>query len=106
MLTRYLFLSGLAIGMSITVCNAQAGACDPETESQEHSQRWVDGPANVRMAPNGRVIASIPNKTVVTLIGFQEVTANRIMEIWYHIRWKQGGKTRDGWTHEQNIICD
>jgi len=103
---RSLFLSGLLISGYLVSLNVQGGACDPESESREHHQRRVDGPANARLAPGGKIIGSIPNRAVVTLIGFQEIDESSGAVVWYHLKWKQGGKTRDGWTHEQNIVCD
>ena len=105
MSTRFL-TCGLAIGIALLSCSAQGGGCSPEAETHEHSQRMIDGPANVRLTPAGKAIGSIPDQTAVTLTGFREVSGNGRPAVWYHVSWVQNGQSRSGWTHEQNIICD
>lgn len=89
------------------VTEAFAGACDPAGEAG--NVRRIDGPANIRENPDSksRIVASLPNGSTATIRGFNEhKLGNGKVEIWYRIEWVQNGATFNGWTHEQNIICD
>lgn len=83
-----------------------AAACPPETEIG--LSRRIDGPANIREQPNdqSRIIASLPNRSMVTIVSFAEKLKNGKTQIWYYVKWTQSGQTFQGWTHTQNIVCD
>lgn len=84
-----------------------SGACDPTNEAG--NDRKIDGPANVRQAPNSRskILASLPNLSVVRIVASEFVkTPEKAGAYWYKINWKSESKSQAGWTHEQNIICD
>jgi hypothetical protein len=86
--------------------SALAGACDPASEAG--NTRRIDGPANVRAQPNDQsaILASLPNHSTVVIESFVEKQQRGKSQIWYYVSWTQAGKTYEGWTHEQNIICD
>ncbi|MBC7693154.1 MAG: hypothetical protein H7222_15425 [Methylotenera sp.] len=64
---------------------------DPET-----LRRRIDGPANIRDAPDGSIIGSFPNRFIVLL------TAQK--GDWYQIQgyWERACET--GWTHKKNLL--
>ncbi|MDX1386914.1 MAG: hypothetical protein R3257_04940 [bacterium] len=85
--------------------NKVARACD--TGPSIHEQRKIHGPANIRSEPNGQNIASLPmGYEVLALKNLPFKNAKGKESYWFFIQWQQSGKTRQGWTHENNIICD
>ena len=58
-------------------------------------RRIIDGPANLRDAPNGKIIGSFPDKFVVLIDGHKDD--------WFLIRgyWERSCET--GWTHKKNL---
>ena len=78
-----------------------AGWCEVEDFIKQGVELHIDGPANVRSKPNGKILYSLAQDTAVhvektTLVGKAK---------WYLVRWQQSGKTLKGWTHQQNIFC-
>lgn len=100
---------GIIIGLLTVVFTvpqmAFSGACD--TGESIFEQRKIHGPANIREKPNGRVIASLPmGYQVVALKNLPFKNSQGKESYWFFIQWKKDGLTRQGWTHEGNIICD
>ena len=58
-------------------------------------RRIINGPANLRDAPNGKIIGSFPDKFVVLIDGHRDD--------WFLIRgyWERSCET--GWTHKMNL---
>jgi len=100
-----IFLIGLLIFPLGMPGNIWAGACDEGDPI--HEQRKVHGPANIRDKPNGKVVASLPmGFEVLALKNLPFKNSKGKESFWFFIQWKKAGKSREGWTHENNIICD
>ena len=105
MMKIFLFLFGLLLFLNLSGGEVWAGACD--TGESIHERRKIHGPANIRDKPNGKVIASLPmGYEVLALKNLPFKNSNGKDAYWFYIQWAKGQKTRSGWTHEQNIICD
>jgi hypothetical protein len=62
----------------------------------EKNRRVIDGPANLRDAPSGKVIGSFPDGFVVLIDGQKGE--------WYRIRGYWDRVCETGWTHKKNLI--
>jgi hypothetical protein len=58
-------------------------------------RRIIDGPANLRDAPNGKMIGSFPDKFVVLIDGYKDD--------WFLIRGYWDRSCETGWTHKKNL---
>lgn len=78
------------LAKSVTMIGGKKAEDDPIAQ-----RRIIDGPANLRDAPNGKIIGSFPDKFVVHIDGHKDD--------WFFIRgyWERSCET--GWTHKKNL---
>ncbi len=102
---RVVFTLAILLSLILVSTNSHAGACDIGEDLNK--ERRIDGPANIRYKPNGKVIAILPEQRVVVVrkhLYFKNKKG--ASKDWFFIEWDEGGKTKSGWTFWKNIICD
>lgn len=67
-----------------------------EGKSPIQWRRMIDGPANLRDQPNGKVIGSFEDKFTVLIEGQKGE--------WYFIRGYWSKECETGWTHQKNLV--
>jgi hypothetical protein len=67
-----------------------------DDRNPEKNRRVINGPANLRDAPSGKIIGSFPDGFVVLIVGQKDD--------WYRIRGYWDRVCETGWTHKKNLI--
>lgn len=80
-----------------------AGACGQEGEIG--LTRRIDGPANLRDKPGGKLVNALPNGTSVNILEYQAIKKPKFQS-WYLVEYTENGIKYNAWTHEQNLVCD
>lgn len=73
----------------------EIGAIDLSNEDAEKLRKIIDGPANLRDFPKGKIIDTFPDKFIVLASGKKED--------WYFVRGYWERECHTGWTHKGNL---
>ena len=62
----------------------------------------TDTPLNLRTAPNGRIVATLPNRLLVQILNIATDARGRA---WAYVRTLDGARRMRGWVYREFIAC-